>query len=198
MALIPRTSSPALLPARARDAGFCAARSRPERQRWITTSSSPTSPRARIRTARPWRRSSGVPPRTDAARICSAEDHASLAWVCEAFADWEENYPMEARARAHQPGSCPGRRRGAVATSLLHPGRSSRCTSCSIRCSRAPWAGRLRLDRAGQMLEQRVERAVEKALEWFNTPARYRRGDPRTEGGQRARTRPGRSAWCSA
>jgi hypothetical protein len=100
----------------------------------------------------------------------SAEDHASLAWVCEAFADWEENYPIESPVRERIARLLPL----AVAVALRdesffmvgsHPLHQ---LLDSLQHGAVGWQARL--DRAGQMLEQRVERAVEKALDWFNHP----------------------------
>jgi hypothetical protein len=95
-------------------------------------------------------------------------DHATLAWVCEAFDDWESNYPLESPLREQVHRLLPL----AVAMALTderffvvgaHPLHQ---LLDSLQRGAVGWQARL--DRAGQMLQQRVDRSVEKALEWFN------------------------------
>lgn len=95
------------------------------------------------------------------------EDHATLSWVCEAFADWEEQYPLEAPLRDHVHRLLPLAAAMAFSDdSFFTPGKHPLHRLLDVIQSGAVgW--QVRLDRAGQMLEQRVERAVAKALEWF-------------------------------
>lgn len=96
------------------------------------------------------------------------EDMATLAWVCEAFEDWQEHYPLESPLSDYIQRLRPL----AVAMALsdeafftpgMHPLHHLLDT---LQSGAVGW--QQRLDRAGQMLEQRIQRAVEKALEWFN------------------------------
>ncbi|MEM9317271.1 MAG: DUF1631 family protein, partial [Pseudomonadota bacterium] len=95
------------------------------------------------------------------------EDHAVLAWVCEAFSDWEERYPLELPLREQLRRLLPL----AVAMAMhddefLFPGAHPlHLLLDSLQAGAVGW--QVRLDRAGQMLEQRIERSVDKALEWF-------------------------------
>ena len=95
------------------------------------------------------------------------EDHATLSWVCEAFADWEEQYPLEAPLRDHVHRLLPLAAAMAFSDeSFFTPGEHPLHRLLDvIQAGAVGW--QVRLDRAGQMLEQRVERAVAKALEWF-------------------------------
>lgn len=98
----------------------------------------------------------------------SPEDHATLVWICDAFADWEEGFPLEGPLRDHAHRLLPL----AVAVALhdenfFTPGEHP-LHQLFDELQRGAVGWQVRLDRAGQMLEQRVERAVEKALEWFN------------------------------
>lgn len=100
-----------------------------------------------------------------------ADDLALLTWVCEAFGDWEEHYPLEAPLRDQLRRLLPL----AVAMALTDddfttPGQHALHQLLdALQAGAVGW--QVRLDRAGQMLEQRVERAVDKALEWFRDPA---------------------------
>lgn len=95
-------------------------------------------------------------------------DHAVLAWVSEAFTEWEESYalegPLQDRLKRLQPLAV------AVALSdeaFLTPGAHPLHQLLdAIQNGAVGW--QTRLDRAGQMLEQRVDRAIEKALDWFD------------------------------
>lgn len=97
----------------------------------------------------------------------TAEDHATLVWISEAFNDWEENYPLESplreQVRKLQPlavaMALDDQRFFTIGSHPLHQ------LLDAMQQGAVGWQARL--DRAGQMLEQRVERAVEKALEWF-------------------------------
>ncbi|MEE4110880.1 MAG: DUF1631 family protein, partial [Halieaceae bacterium] len=99
-----------------------------------------------------------------------AADRALLTWVCEAFSEWEEQYPLEAPLRDQLRRLLPL----AVAVALRDedfttPGQHPLHQLLdALQAGAVGW--QVRLDRAGQMLEQRVERAVEKALEWFGNP----------------------------
>lgn len=98
----------------------------------------------------------------------SARDHAILTWVCRAFSDWEERFSLEAPLRDRLHRLLPL----AVAMALrddsfLAPGNHPLHRLLdALQAGAVGW--QVRLDRAGQMLEQRVERAVEKALDWFS------------------------------
>ncbi|MFT7285933.1 MAG: hypothetical protein ACI87W_000036 [Halieaceae bacterium] len=97
----------------------------------------------------------------------AAEDYAALVWVCEAFSYWEESFPLEEPLRGHIHRLLPL----AVAVAISEPlfflpgGHALHQMLDALQSGAVGW--QQRLDRAGQMLEQRVERAVEKALEWF-------------------------------
>jgi len=101
----------------------------------------------------------------------SPADYALLTWVCEAFSDWEEQYPLETPLRDQLRRLLPL----AVAIALRDddfttPGQHPLHQLLdALQAGAVGW--QVRLDRAGQMLEQRIERAVDKALEWFSNPA---------------------------
>mgnify|MGYP006271498503 CR=1 FL=1 len=95
------------------------------------------------------------------------EHLAVLSWVCEAFDDWQEIYPLESPLREQIHRLLPL----AVAQALVddefflvgaHPLHQ---LLDAIQNGAVGWQARL--ERAGQMLEQRIQRSVEKALEWF-------------------------------
>lgn len=97
----------------------------------------------------------------------ASSDHATLAWITEAFNDWQENYPLESPLREQVQKLLPL----AVAMALqderffsvgAHPLHK---LLDALQQGTVGWQAKL--DRAGQMLEQRVERSIEKALEWF-------------------------------
>ncbi|MEO0436723.1 MAG: DUF1631 family protein [Pseudomonadota bacterium] len=94
-------------------------------------------------------------------------DHALLDWISEAFGDWEDQFPLETPLSDHVARLQPL----AVAIALeddsfFEPGHHSfHKLLDALQQGAVGWQARL--DRAGQMLEQRVERAVDKALEWF-------------------------------
>ncbi|EED31568.1 hypothetical protein NOR53_3348 [gamma proteobacterium NOR5-3] len=96
------------------------------------------------------------------------EDQATLTWICEAFDEWEDHYRLEQPLKDHIHRLLPL----AIAMALkddsfytpgLHP--LHRLLD-ALQNGAVGW--QMRLDRAGQMLEQRIQRAVEKALDWFN------------------------------
>ncbi|MEM6485829.1 MAG: DUF1631 family protein [Pseudomonadota bacterium] len=97
----------------------------------------------------------------------SAADQAVLSWVAEAFNDWSENFPIENplgdQIKRLQPLAV------AVAITddrFFEPGNHDlHLLLDALQNGAVGW--QVRLERAGQMLEQRIERAVEKALEWF-------------------------------
>ncbi|MEM8941629.1 MAG: DUF1631 family protein, partial [Pseudomonadota bacterium] len=97
----------------------------------------------------------------------SATDQAVLSWVAEAFNDWSENFPIESplgdQIKRLQPLAV------AIAITddrFFEPGNHDlHLLLDALQNGAVGW--QVRLERAGQMLEQRIERAVEKALEWF-------------------------------
>ncbi|MEM6302445.1 MAG: DUF1631 family protein [Pseudomonadota bacterium] len=95
------------------------------------------------------------------------EDHALLDWISEAFGDWEDQFPLETPLCDHVARLQPL----AVAIALeddsfFEAGNHSfHKLLDALQQGAVGWQARL--DRAGQMLEQRIERAVDKALEWF-------------------------------
>ena len=95
------------------------------------------------------------------------EHHAILTWVCEAFSNWEESYPLEGSLHKQIHRLLP--LTVAVALEGKHfftPGEHPMHQFLdTLQNGAVGW--QIRLDRAGQIMEQRVERAVEKALEWF-------------------------------
>lgn len=95
------------------------------------------------------------------------EHHAILTWVCEAFSNWEERYPLEGSLHKQIHRLLP--LTVAVALEGKHfftPGEHPMHQFLdTLQNGAVGW--QVRLDRAGQIMEQRVERAVEKALEWF-------------------------------
>ncbi|WOJ92032.1 DUF1631 family protein [Congregibacter variabilis] len=96
------------------------------------------------------------------------EDQAILTWICEAFDEWEEHYPLEQPLRDHIHRLLPlaiamALKDDAFYTPGLHP--LHRLLD-ALQNGAVGW--QMRLDRAGQMLEQRIQRAVEKALDWFS------------------------------
>ena len=95
------------------------------------------------------------------------EHHAILTWVCEAFSNWEESYPLEGSLHKQIHRLLP--LTVAVALEGKHfftPGEHPMHQFLdTLQNGAVGW--QVRLDRAGQIMEQRVERAVDKALEWF-------------------------------
>ena len=95
------------------------------------------------------------------------EHHAILTWVCEAFSNWEERYPLEGSLHEQIHRLLP--LTVAVALEGKHfftPGEHPMHQFLdTLQNGAVGW--QIRLDRAGQIMEQRVKRAVDKALEWF-------------------------------
>jgi hypothetical protein len=97
------------------------------------------------------------------------KDRAVLGWLRQAFSSWEEQYPLEAPLRDQVRRLLPL----AVAVALrdenffLPGAHALHQLLDALQAGAVGW--QVRLDRAGQMLEQRIERSVEKALEWFGS-----------------------------
>jgi chorismate mutase len=98
--------------------------------------------------------------------------HAALIeWINLAFERWQTDYPLEERLarelRKLQPlAMAVALQDEAFLTAGAHP--LHQLLDC-LQQSAVGW--QQRLDRAGQMLEQRVLRAVVRAREWFDNPA---------------------------
>ncbi|MDP5054817.1 MAG: DUF1631 domain-containing protein, partial [Congregibacter sp.] len=96
------------------------------------------------------------------------QDKATLVWLCEAFDEWEDQYPLEQPLKDHIRRLLPL----AVAVALKEEsfftpgGHALHRLLDALQNGAVGW--QMRLDRAGQMLEQRIQRSVEKALDWFN------------------------------
>jgi hypothetical protein len=95
-------------------------------------------------------------------------DHATLAWVCEAFDDWESNYPLESPLREQVHRLLPLAVAMALTDERFFVAGAHPLHQLLDSLQRGAVGWQARLDRAGQMLQQRVDRSVEKALEWFN------------------------------
>lgn len=95
------------------------------------------------------------------------EHHATLTWVCEAFSNWEDRYPLEGPLHNQIHRLLPLVVAIALeGKSFFTPGEHPMHQFLdTLQNGAVGW--QIRLDRAGQIVEQRVERAVEKALEWF-------------------------------
>ncbi|WP_439105486.1 DUF1631 family protein [Congregibacter sp.] len=96
------------------------------------------------------------------------EDHATLVWICEAFDEWEDHYPLEQPLRDHIRRLLPLAISVALKEESFYTPGSHDLHRLLDALQNGAVGWQVRLDRAGQMLEQRVQRAVEKALEWFN------------------------------
>lgn len=96
-----------------------------------------------------------------------SEDHALLLWVGEAFSKWETRYSLESPLSDQIGRLLPLTAAMALSDdSFCIPGAHPiHQLLDALQYGAVGW--QRRLDRAGQMLEQRVERAVDKALEWF-------------------------------
>jgi len=97
-----------------------------------------------------------------------AQERALLTWVGDSFALWEDRYPIEAPVRDQLHRLQPLAAAIALAddtffTPGVHPLHQ---LLDALQAGAVGW--QRRLDRAGQMLEQRIERSVDKALDWFN------------------------------
>ncbi|MEM1401699.1 MAG: DUF1631 family protein [Pseudomonadota bacterium] len=94
--------------------------------------------------------------------------HAALAWVADAFSEWEDQYALETPLRDQVRRLLPLAVAMAISDdAFFTPGAHPLHQLLdAIQSGAVGW--QVRLDRAGQMLEQRVERSIDKALEWFN------------------------------
>jgi hypothetical protein len=98
----------------------------------------------------------------------AAEDHATLVWISEAFSDWEETYPLESPLREYIHKLHPLAVAIAISDDSFFEVGAHPLHRLIDAMQQGAVGWQARLDRAGQMLEQRVERAVEKALEWLD------------------------------
>ncbi|WP_439102310.1 DUF1631 family protein [Congregibacter sp.] len=96
------------------------------------------------------------------------EDQATLVWVCDAFDEWEDHYPLEQPLKDHLRRLLPLAAAMALKDDAFYTPGSHKLHRLLDALQSGAVGWQMRLDRAGQMLEQRVERAVEKALDWFN------------------------------
>ncbi|MFT4767187.1 MAG: hypothetical protein ACI8RN_000312 [Glaciecola sp.] len=96
------------------------------------------------------------------------EDQATLTWICEAFDEWEEQYPLEQPLKDHIHRLLPLAIAMALKDESFYTPGSHALHRLIDALQNGAVGWQMRLDRAGQMLEQRIQRAVEKALEWFN------------------------------
>lgn len=96
------------------------------------------------------------------------EDQATLTWICEAFDEWEEHYPLEQPLRDHIHRLLPLALAMALKDDAFYTPGSHPLHRLLDALQNGAVGWQMRLDRAGQMLEQRIQRAVEKALDWFN------------------------------
>ncbi len=99
-----------------------------------------------------------------------ATDASTIEWVTLAFEGWERDYPVEGTMRGALRRLLPL----AAAVALrderfFQPGEHPLHRLLDqLQASATGWQERL--DRAGQMLEQRVQRGVEQALKWHDDP----------------------------
>lgn len=96
------------------------------------------------------------------------EDQAALTWICEAFDEWEEHYPLEQPLKDHIHRLLPLAIAMALKDDAFYTPGSHPLHRLLDALQNGAVGWQMRLDRAGQMLEQRIQRAVEKALDWFN------------------------------
>ncbi|HBO14479.1 MAG TPA: hypothetical protein DD491_16950 [Halieaceae bacterium] len=100
----------------------------------------------------------------------AAADASTIEWVTLAFEGWERDYPLEGSMREALRRLLP--LAAAVALRDEHffqPGEHPLHRLLDqLQASATGWQERL--DRAGQMLEQRVQRGVEQALKWLEDP----------------------------
>jgi hypothetical protein len=97
-------------------------------------------------------------------------DAATVEWITLAFDGWNRDYPVEAPLCDTLHRLLPL----AIAVALKEPSfftpGSHPLHTLLDRLQHSAVGWQARLDRAGQLLEQRVQRAVERALEWFDNP----------------------------
>ncbi|MHA7817183.1 MAG: DUF1631 family protein [Pseudohaliea sp.] len=98
-------------------------------------------------------------------------DASTIEWVSLAFDCWNRDFPVEAPLRDALHRLLPL----AIAVALRDQGFFTPGThplhTLLDRLQHSAVGWQARLDRAGQMLEQRVQRAVQRALRWFEDPA---------------------------
>ncbi|KGE04035.1 Thymidine phosphorylase [Pseudohaliea rubra DSM 19751] len=100
----------------------------------------------------------------------AAADAATIEWISLAFDCWSHDYPVEAPLRDTLHRLLPLAIAVALAEhSFFTPGAHP-LHKLLDRLQHSAVGWQTRLDRAGQMLEQRVRRAVERALAWFEDP----------------------------
>ncbi len=96
-----------------------------------------------------------------------AEDAATVEWITLAFDHWHRDYPVEAPLAETLHRLLPLAIAVALTDQGFHTPGSHSLHTLLDRLQQNAVGWQARLERAGQMLEQRVQRAVDRALRWF-------------------------------